>query len=100
MHSLRMGRIRNSPCTGFVAWLFRLAVIFFLITNIRHPLERFDIHPRPVHQPVKQLECPVIRFFHTARTGVPEEAFGRALVHIAITEESIRYDSHRLDLDD
>ena len=71
-----------------------------LITNIRHPLERFNIHTRPVHQLIKQLERPVVRLFHPARAGIPEGAFDGAGVLIAITEESIRYDSHRLDLDE
>ncbi len=46
----------------------------FLITNIRHPLKRFDIHSRPVHKLVKKLKRPVFRFFHAARAGVPEGA--------------------------
>ena len=46
----------------------------FFFPYIRHPLERFDIHPRPVHQLVKQLKRPVVRFFHAARAGVPKGA--------------------------
>ncbi len=62
--------VREVPWEGQLFW----PGFFLLITDIRHPLERFDIHTRLVHQPVKQLERPVVRLFHAIGAGIPKGA--------------------------
>jgi|TARA_B100000315_G_C14254104_1_gene441084 hypothetical protein len=48
--------------------------MFFLIANIRHPLKRFNIHTRFIHQPVKQLKRPIVRLFRATRARGAEGA--------------------------
>ena len=73
-----VGLLEKLPGEGGNCQLFFLAVKPLILTIICHPLERLNIHARPVHQPVKQLERPVVRLFHTARAGVPEGVFDGA----------------------
>jgi len=79
--SQTMLNMEKLPEVGENRELYLLAAIFLfflLITNIRHSLERLDIQARFVHQPIKQLERPVIRLFHAARAGIPKGAFNGA----------------------
>ncbi len=72
--SRTMLNMEKLPEVGENRELYLLAAIFLfslLITNIRHPLKRFDIHPRPVHQLVEELKRPIVRLFHGARAGIP-----------------------------
>ncbi len=75
--SRTMLNMEKLPEVGENRELYLLAAIlifFLLITNIRHPLERLNIHPRFVHQLVEELKRPIVRLFHPARAGVPERA--------------------------